>query len=137
MAIMKWRDVYNTGVSSMDAEHHKLVELIEIMYTATRQGATLEKVMEALAELITYTTDHFASEERLMDEYGYPGKEEHVAEHEQLKKDASEFSAQLRANFPEGNQKFYQFLREWLINHILDVDKKLGDFILEKTAAQE
>ena len=36
MAIIKWRDSYNTGIEAVDLEHRKLVELIEVIYTNVR-----------------------------------------------------------------------------------------------------
>ena len=36
MTVIKWRDSYNTGVEQFDLEHHKILELIEVLYEAVR-----------------------------------------------------------------------------------------------------
>lgn len=131
MAIIKWRDSYNTGVGKIDKEHQKLVELIEMMHEAIRDGATLQVVGKALSEITDYTEFHFANEKSLMEEYNYPEKQNHIDEHEKLKEEAAAFSERLAKNFPDGIQEFYKFLREWLVNHILDVDKKLANYLLK------
>ncbi len=130
MAIIKWRDSYNTGVEQMDQEHRQLVELIEVMHTAIRDGAEKEKVEEALGTITQYTIDHFANEEKLMSTHDYPDAALHISEHEKLKEDAGKFKQQLEESFPDGTQEFYRFLREWLINHILDDDKKFAEFLI-------
>ena len=42
MAVIKWRDGYNTGVAQFDMEHHKIVELIDSMYAAIRDKSGKE-----------------------------------------------------------------------------------------------
>ena len=130
MAVIKWRDSYNTGVGIMDKEHKQLVDLIETMHEAIRDGATIETVGKVLTEMAEYTDVHFRTEEKLMEEYNYPDIDSHKKEHKKLIKEAESFSKKLAEHYPDGLQEFYKFLREWLVNHILDVDKKLGEFLL-------
>lgn len=136
MAIIKWRESYNTGVKKIDKQHQQLVALIEMMHIAIRDGATLEKVGEALVKISDYTTEHFATEENFMEEYAYPDAEIHINEHNKLKAEAERFSTKLAENFPDGLPEFYKFLREWLITHILEEDKKLGEFLKRPNASR-
>ena len=130
MAVIKWRDSYNTGVGKIDEEHKQLVELIETMHSVIRDGASLTKVSEVLTKLSDYTEFHFNNEEKLMEEYNFPEMETHKQEHERLKKEVEQFSTKLSEKYPDGLQDFYLFLREWLIQHILTIDKTLGKYLL-------
>jgi hemerythrin len=35
----------------------------------------------------------------------------------------------INADFPEGTTEFYRFLREWLVEHIQECDKKYGPYL--------
>lgn len=132
MAVIKWRDSFNTGVSQFDREHHKLIELIEMMHIAVRDKSGKEVAEKACNELVAYTVSHFDNEEQAMAAVGYPELEAHHTEHSLLKQEALNFQTRIAANFPDGATEFYRFLREWLVNHILDCDKKYGPFLQEK-----
>ncbi len=131
MAVIKWRDSYNTGVGQFDREHHKLIELIEMMYTAVRDKSGKEVAEKACDELLAYTVSHFDSEEKAMAAVGYAELEAHREEHSLLKQEAQNFQTRIADNFPDGVTDLYHFLREWLINHILASDKKYGPFLKE------
>jgi len=126
MSVIKWRDAYNTGIAQFDKEHHKLVELVDTMYGAIRNGHGKEVAEKACTELVAYTIYHFDNEELAMAEVDYPELTEHKAEHEQLKKEAQGFQSRISTGFPDGATELYHFLRDWLINHIQESDKKYG-----------
>lgn len=129
MSIIQWRDSYNTGVEQFDREHHKIVELIDVLYTCLREKREGSEVTEAIAELVQYTGYHFDNEEQAMKQADYPELEFHQEEHSRLKKQALEFQT-LGLNIErEKVTEFYQFLRGWLVDHIVNCDKKYGEFI--------
>ncbi len=128
MGVIKWRDTYNTGIESIDSEHRQLVDLIDKMYCAVRDQATQEAVMDILNELVTYTQNHFTSEEEIMQANNYPKLAEHSAEHKKLIDQVEDFKSKVLDNFPKEAQEFYLFLREWLVEHILHQDIEFGKF---------
>ena len=132
MAVIRWRDSYDTGVEAVDLEHRKLVELIEAMHTSIRDDEPKETVEQVINEIVAYTQDHFKNEEALMQNEQYPAIDEHKIEHQTLIEEVGVFKDSLLNNFPDGRQDFYRFLREWLINHILDSDKKFGAYVSSK-----
>lgn len=129
MAVIKWRDAYNTGVGQFDREHHKLIELIEMMHSAARDKSGKEVAEKACDELLAYTVWHFDNEEQAMAAVGYAELEAHRTEHSLLKQEAQNFQTRIASNFPDGVSDLYRFLREWLVSHILDCDKKYGPFL--------
>lgn len=133
MAVIKWRDSYDTGIKAVDEEHRKLVDQIEAMYKCIRDKEPQETVERVLTEIVEYTQTHFSNEESLMEEKEYPGVEEHRAQHLSLIAEVGEYKERLLQNFPDGRQELYRFLREWLINHIMESDKAFGDFVTSST----
>lgn len=129
MTTIKWRDSYNTGVEQFDKEHHKIVELIDMMHVAIRDKVEKEVTEKACTDIVSYAGYHFANEEEAMQEANYPELLEHIAEHDRLRKEAERFQAIINDNFPEGVNEFYRFLRQWLVDHIQGWDMKYGPYI--------
>lgn len=129
MAVINWRDSFNTGITQFDKEHHKLVELINSMFLAVKERHQQSEVESHLAELLEYTQYHFANEEQAMEEAGYPDLEKHRQEHQKLKEDALRYQADLEADVFETTRGLYVFLREWLTNHIVSSDKHYASHI--------
>lgn len=132
MAVIRWRDTYDTGVEAVDIEHRKLVELVEAMHISIRDNEPKDTVDRVINEIVEYTQDHFKNEESLMQNELYPELDEHKQEHQKLIEEVGIFKERLMNNFPDGRQDFYRFLREWLINHILGSDKKFGAYVSSK-----
>ena len=131
MSIIQWRDSYNTGVEQFDREHHKIVELIDVLFTCVRDKKESSEVTKAIAELVQYTTYHFDNEEQALEQAEYPELESHREEHRRLKEQALEFQAIGQTIEREKVREFYQFLRVWLIDHIIGCDKKYSDFLAQ------
>ena len=83
-------------------------------------------------EIVEYIQDHFKNEEALMQNEQYPELDEHKIEHRTLIEEVAVFKERLLNNFFDGRQDFYRFLREWLLNHILESDKKFGAYVSAK-----
>lgn len=132
MAIIKWRDSYNTGVEQFDDEHQKIVELINTMFEVVRDKSDKEITEKVCREMLTYTEYHFSNEEQAMESVSYPHLEEHVAEHNRLKEKVQEFQLITDDDFSKNASELYRFLREWLLDHIMVVDKKYSTFLKDK-----
>lgn len=127
-----WKDVYSVGIEAIDADHQKLLHLVNQFQTAVyyRTGEEFEK--EALDELVSYTKTHFSREEKLLAEHGYPELEAHIAEHQQMFKQVDDLMKAYGENRHKTMQKGTDFLRNWLINHINGTDQEYSQFLLDK-----
>ena len=134
MKIIKWRDSYNTGIKNFDAEHHKIVDLIDTMFAAIRDKSGKEVTVKVCADILSYTGYHFTNEETAMRDADYPDIDNHISEHNRLKSEAEKHQEIIANNFPEGVNEFYRFLRNWLLHHIQTSDKKYAPYLLDKAA---
>lgn len=82
---------------------------------------------EILTQLIEYTDWHFAREEKLMEKHGYDRMEGHKLEHRELADNAKDLYAQFHAGDDGVLDILLPFLRNWLTDHIMRSDKRLGD----------
>jgi hemerythrin len=75
--------------------------------------------------LIDYTKVHFAHEEKLMAEHGYPDSPGHKAEHVALAKQVLDVQAKFKSGASAVlSMDVLNFLKEWLLKHIQGTDKK-------------
>jgi hemerythrin-like metal-binding protein len=132
MAYIKWDTSYETGIKKFDAQHQKLVNLINDLYEGMQQGKGKETVGRVLEELIKYTKEHFADEEALMQQYNYPGYLAQKGEHERLVKEVVTLMEKHKSGAMSLSIETSTFLKNWLTNHILGVDKKYSVFFQGK-----
>jgi len=132
MPLIPWLETYSTHISVFDEEHKRLLHVINELADAIHEKKGSEILSPIFSELIDYTEVHFKHEEAEMEKLAYPELEEQQAEHQKLKSSILEFQERLNAGDEELVADVYKFLRHWMIDHIIKIDKKYGDFFLEK-----
>lgn len=129
---VEWQDAYCIGVEEIDMQHRKLLSVVNEFYdVATGHPADyLVKVGRCLKKLADYTHYHFNSEEVLMERYQFPNIGQHKGEH-------TSFISQLSATVPkiasgnqEAGQQLYEFLLDWVVNHIAHSDKIWAEYVI-------
>jgi hemerythrin len=122
MALMEWKDSYSVGVDQMDADHKRLIAIINKVDEADKAGKSVQWVLE---ELRSYTEYHFKAEEERMKAAGYPDIEEHMREHKAfiqwLMTVERTYNLAPDAHFHIA-ESVNQYLSDWLTHHILLVD---------------
>ncbi len=111
MAHLKWTSDLNTGIEVIDNQHRRIVDYINALY-----------------ELVEYTLSHFAFEEEMQAEAGYPFVKAHQKVHQLFVRRVSEF----KQRFERGEdiaEPLLSLLRTWLINHIRRDDADYVDLV--------
>lgn len=124
-----WDDSLKTGHPDLDDDHRKLVELINQLAAGVTNHKGMSYCSKAFDALIEHAHRHFAMEERLMAQHGYPKVGHHAAHHAGL---IEELSATLNAVAPGSRPSvaLLDFLEAWLKHHILTLDRELAHAIL-------
>jgi len=130
--IMPWKAEYSVGINQIDEQHQRLVRLLNELHQAMYDGKSREVMTGVLSQLVDYTKGHFATEERLMQGYLYPGYTAHKAEHDQLTKTVLKFQQELTTGKAVMSIDVLEFLKNWLRNHILGTDQKYSPFLKSK-----
>jgi hemerythrin len=129
MAIISWKDAYSVGISEIDRQHHKIIDLINQLNDAMTEGKGKERLGKILADLISYTHNHFKAEEKLFDQYGYPDAGEHKIKHQKMTEKVLDLQKQFKAKKITITFEVMDFLQNWLDKHILGTDKKYGPYL--------
>ncbi|MDA3904415.1 MAG: bacteriohemerythrin [Desulfuromusa sp.] len=129
MAVIAWKSIYETGIVALDNEHRGLVQEINRLYEAVRDKRGEAVLADILAMLEKYTVDHFQHEEKLLEEYHFSGLAEHQKIHQELIDEIQEFKKRVTSGTEDLARELLTFLRGWLLEHILKVDKEYGAFL--------
>jgi hemerythrin-like metal-binding protein len=119
-----WTDKYRVGVDAIDKDHQVVVRLLNKLTQRSAGDADLNNLIE---ELMDYTKYHFRREEAIMEICHTPGLVEHRVYHTSLIAKVNELAdAWHNQSDLSTLRNLRQFLREWWIGHILNVDTKIG-----------
>ena len=132
--LIKWSDRYSVSHSDLDQQHQKLIQLINVLGVSIDQSRGNEYVIKVIAELMKYAEDHFQKEEQLLKDADYPNYTEHANEHIRFRNKVAKYSREMKQDLSPGDNKAFQgtvlnFMKEWLISHIMSSDKKYVPFL--------
>jgi len=126
---LQWNDSYSVGLDSIDDDHKKLLGMINQLQTASHYTTDDKMIEHILDELIDYTKYHFSREEKIMQDSGYPGIEEHMKLHKEMIHQVTGFIDGYRLHKTSTIDEVTQFLKSWLINHINGSDKEYMPYL--------
>jgi hemerythrin-like metal-binding protein len=129
MAFIHWNPNLSVGIDFMDADHQQLITLLTELRDVVGTGQMQTPAIEKLDELIEFSQQHFRLEERLMRENNYREFEQHKALHETLLQEIAELRQRLVSGKTDSGPEIMDFLKDWLIRHILESDKHFGGFL--------
>lgn len=131
---LEWSDQYSLGHARIDHQHQQLFELLATLEQALYNGDGHTQIVNALIALTDYSQLHFHEEEQLMERIDYPAIAEHKQQHLTFMVEVGSLMQDLEAGKPVLTIELIQFLKRWLMQHILTTDKKIGEFIQQSNA---
>ena len=128
-ATFRWTEKYSVNVAALDNQHKRLFATIIELNQALASGEGKAVTEPVLQKLVDYAMSHFAAEEALLAEHGYPATASHRAEHDKFTASVAKFQADHRAGKPGVPVSLILFLQTWLKEHILVTDKAYTNFL--------
>ncbi len=127
---IEWHAGLETELQMIDREHQDLVELLNRLIDLLTGGASHEQWLPLLDELVQHVADHFAHEEKVMENVGYPGTLEHRTHHRQLLQEVGQFRDQLTADGEiRDTLATVRFLKFWVLKHVVQEDMKIKQHV--------
>ncbi|MBI4975909.1 MAG: hemerythrin family protein [Spirochaetes bacterium] len=124
-----WQLEFSVHVRELDEQHKRFFSLLAGLHDALagehRGGVAAADTISALRE---YAILHFSTEEKLMAKHHYPDFDEQKKEHDAFFDTLSEFGKMRSDEERTLEHRILEFMRGWLITHILNVDKKYMSF---------
>jgi hemerythrin len=130
-AFFPWKDSYSVNVQEIDVQHKEITNMLNDLYDAFLQKEHETKIGEIIGKLTEYALYHFETEEKYFHQFSFPKMEEHVQEHRNFTEKVKLFRQEYDRNKGALTYKLINFLREWLMNHILISDKEYANCFAE------
>lgn len=124
-----WEDSFSVGNSDMDMQHMKLIEMInELIEHRDDMENNSEVVSDILTKMTDYIKYHFSSEESYMKSIDFPEIVSHELEHLDFIEKTTNFCLGTLTFDKSVYDEVLNFLKEWLLNHILKSDMKYKEY---------
>lgn len=124
------KDEYLTGIRMIDEEHKRLFEIADSLYYLQKEEFLVDKydqIQGILNELKDYTLLHFEHEEKYMESIAYKKMFTQKVQHDALRKQIEEWDIEsIDERQDETIQEILTIVTDWLVNHILNQDKLIG-----------
>ncbi len=133
MALIDWTNDFETGIVQVDDQHRKLVEIVNKFDDAAKRGKGSRVMNEILTDLLSYTAEHFVDEEKLLEDAEYPKLKQHKSQHRQLLQKVERLQFEFDQQGKRITVEVREFLKYWLINHILKEDKAYVPTLMQKS----
>ena len=132
MNFLSWNDDFVIGIKTIDTQHKGLVEEINNLHIAMKEGRGKEVINSIVNKLVDYAGKHFNTEENIFDDYDYPDTKAHKEEHKNFVTKVLGYKEKIASGQLLISVDVMNFLKDWLVNHILKSDKKYGPYLKSK-----
>jgi len=130
---LNWDDSLSTGIINIDNQHKELLSRLSEFLVAMEDGKGKNEIKDTLDFLEEYVIKHFNDEEEIQKKNNYPKYNLQHQQHEAFKEELKK----LRDTFDKAGESVLLALNiqgkiiNWVKNHIMTLDKELGEFLIE------
>ncbi|NPB03367.1 MAG: hemerythrin [Thermotogae bacterium] len=129
-----WSDKIATGVKSIDVQHRVLIRNFnDLERHIVEKTLNVRILRDLLIFLLKYAEWHFGNEERCAAHHNCPIAELNRKQHEWYIKRFTEVYKEFRNKGEWNEEELYEWaimihreLSEWLINHVIKTDRRIG-----------
>jgi hemerythrin-like metal-binding protein len=129
MAFFTWKDQFSVNNEEMDSQHKMFFEYLNQMFDAVQRFDKEENLGQMFEKLTEYADHHFKSEESLMRKISYPDLATQQQQHAFFISRLKEFKNSYRSKQFALPESTFAFMKDWLLEHILQEDMKYGNFL--------
>jgi hemerythrin len=131
---MEWTDKLAIGVSTIDNQHKELFKRINDLVAAIKQHRCKAEIEGTIKFLDDYARVHFSEEEQHMRDSNYGGLKEQREDHKKYLAVLAELKEQASLTRMQGGSydlsaTTNQVVVDWIVDHIMKVDMKYGEFL--------
>ena len=125
MQLLQWDKSYSINNDELDRHHVKLFGMFNMLHNICSGVDKLNNLSTVVDELIVYSAYHFTVEEQYMATLCYRDLGKHIAEHEYFRRKIIEIDDMAEENNTQQCHVAVVFLNNWLLNHVMEEDKKI------------
>lgn len=140
MALVYIEQVEHMSVEQMQQTHEDEIKILNeidnLAISFDRGEATQDELEQKVNEYIEHVHEHFANEERLMQQYDFPSYDMHKTAHDMFLEEL-QHAIKYWKRYEDIN-KIINFVRrtpEWIVLHVNSVDAPTADYLARKMDA--
>jgi hemerythrin-like metal-binding protein len=141
MVFMQWAPEMSVGLSQLDEDHRYLIKVINDLAENSGKGGRVDLLRQSLRSLLRYAEFHFAREEGVMRACGYDALAAHQGEHrsftDKMTALSHGFDEDPAAAAAKINDELLDYLKSWLIHHIMTIDMSYKPLVENNRKAEE
>jgi hemerythrin len=132
---ISWTPDLMLNVQAIDDQHRELIKRFNDLGEAVWDGKGKEEIVRIIDFVSEYTVFHFAAEETLMRNHGFPEYQGHKKAHDNLVEEVVRFRSGLEKTDAKSELVIAVVgrLGEWTREHIRKMDKELAKFLTANT----
>ena len=126
---LTYTDVLSVGYEPLNEQHRRWIDLFNLIYRAYVNYADEQEIKSVIKDLVNYTIWHFHFENAMMEKYNFKTYDNHKQQHDDILQQVSELYEKLDRGEEILIVNILEFLKKWLVNHILKTDVVLGKYL--------
>ncbi len=132
MLHLAWQDKFSVGVAELDSQHKHLLVLLNKLLSMSHKPIVKEEFFGMLNQFVKYAETHFVTEERLMEEHGFPGLKEHAAIHAAFVIKMFALTEGIQNSDINAARELVEYVKNWYVEHVLGTDREYIALLAEK-----
>jgi hemerythrin len=132
---LEWESHLSVGVDGIDEQHKQLIDKFNEFMLAYQEERGSDELYRLFAFLDEYVISHFAYEELMMQQIGYPYYHKHREKHLEFKQKVK--TLRERLEHEGATQELIPsaglLMTSWLIEHMTGMDRAIGKFMIERS----
>lgn len=125
MSVLQWRSEFGVGIDIVDHDHRELIGRIRAQQQKLATCDDPDAMLEILNNIYADIADHFALEEKLMEQVRYAAFADHKEDHETLLDDLREIMVGVEDDGELDEVQLTDDLDRWFSDHFRTHDAKL------------
>lgn len=125
MSVLQWRSEFGVGIDDIDRDHRKLIGRIKDCQLQLEGCDDPGKIVQVLSQIYAEIADHFAVEERLMEQMRYAAYADHKEDHDTLLEELREIMVDVEDDGLLDEAELTDDLDRWFSDHFRLHDAKL------------
>ncbi len=123
-------DKHILGNEQMDMLHKEFVDIYNSL-----ENNEVESYKNVMAKLLEQSKRHFCQEEKMMEQFNYPRKRDHIDEHQKVLAEMEYFINKSNTKIGQMMMKSYfnEKLLSWFDLHLISMDSDLSSFVKAKS----
>ncbi|MBN1779148.1 MAG: hemerythrin family protein [Candidatus Buchananbacteria bacterium] len=121
---LEWKSEYSVNVKEIDEQHKQLFKIFNELVGFLDIGLDQEKIKKIISDIVNFKKEHFATEEKYFHLFNFSGTAEHEQRHRMFDDKIKEISGEYQDDVFGLGFALVDFLGDWLISHLMDMDQK-------------